>query len=117
MSFVGFLAPAAWVLLCFGGSGLTAAISGDERIFAIGFSLTLLGVPPLLWVLRIFPRSTRVGWLAKEFTGKYSVSFFSGQFDVSPELLGRIAAFHGYVFRSQTSTRAQGTLVTYVRFR
>jgi hypothetical protein len=117
MSFVGFLAPAAWVLLCFGGSAVTAAVTGDERVFTIGFSLTVLGVPPLLWVLRVFPRSTRVGWLAKEFTGRISVSFFSGQFDVSPELVGRIAAYHGYVFRSQTSTRAQGTLVTYVRRR
>jgi hypothetical protein len=117
MSFAGFLVPAAWILLCFGGSAVTAAISGDERLFAIGFYLTLLGVPPLLWVLRIFPRSARVGWLAKEFTGKTSVSFFTGQFDVSPELLGRIAAFHGYAFRSQTRTRAQGTLVTYVRYR
>jgi uncharacterized membrane protein YecN with MAPEG domain len=72
MSFAGFLAPAAWILLCFGGSAVTAAISGDERIFAIGFYLTLLG---------------------------------------------RIAGYHGYAFRSQTRTRAQGTLVTYVRYR
>ncbi|WP_284742994.1 hypothetical protein [Amycolatopsis sp. RTGN1] len=117
MSFTGFLAPAVWVLLCFGGSAITAAVTGNERLFAIGFSLTLLGVPPLLWVLRIFPRSARVGWLAKEFTGKNSVSFFSGQFDVSPELLRQIAGYHGYAFRSQTRTRAQGTLVTYVRYR
>ncbi|MEU8638189.1 hypothetical protein AB0C38_38915 [Amycolatopsis sp. NPDC048633] len=117
MSFVGFLAPAAWVLLCFGGSAVTAAVTGNERLFAIGFYLTLLGVPPLLWVLRIFPRSARVGWLAKEFTGKHSVSFFTGQFDVSPELAGRIAGYHGYVFRSQTRTRAQGTLATFVRYR
>ena len=32
-------------------------------------------------------------------------------------LLGRIAGYHGYAFRSQTRTRAQGTLVTYVRYR
>jgi hypothetical protein len=117
MSFAGFIVPAAWALLCFGGSGVTAAVTGDEHLFAIGFSLTLLGVPPLLWVLRVFPRSTRVGWLAGEFTGKNSVSFFIGQFDVSPGLVARIAAHHGYVFRSQTRTRAQGTLVTYVRYR
>lgn len=115
MSFVGFLAPVAWILLCFGGSGLTAAITGETRIFAIGFGLTVLGVPPLLWVLRVFPRSARVEWLAKEFTGKAGVTFFSGQFDVSPELVRQIADFHGYFFGGQTSTRAQGTLVTYVR--
>jgi hypothetical protein len=117
MSFVGFLAPAAWVVLCFGGSGVTTAITGDDRVFAIGFALTVLGVPPLLWVLRAFPRSTRVGWLAREFTGKAGVTFFSGQFDVSAELVRQIAEFHGYFFGTQTSTRAQGTLVTYVRRR
>ncbi|WIY05333.1 hypothetical protein QRX60_16345 [Amycolatopsis mongoliensis] len=117
MSFAGFLAPVAWVLLCFGGSAVTGAITGDTRLLGIGVFLTALGVPPLLWVLRVFPRSTRVGWLAKEFTGKTSVSFFTGQFDVSPELLRQIAGYHGYVFRSQTRTRAQGTLVTYVRYR
>jgi hypothetical protein len=72
-------------------------------------------VPPLL---RAFPRSTRVGWLAREFTGKAGVTFFSGQFDVSAELVRQIIAeFHGYFFGTQTSTRAQGTLVTYVRRR
>lgn len=117
MSFTGFIAPAVWVVLCFGGSCVTAAITGEERVLALGFGLTALGVPPLMWVLRIFPRSARVGWLAKEFTGKNSVAFFSGQFDVSPELVRQIAAFHGYHFRGQTSTRAQGTLVTYARHR
>ncbi|WP_410613766.1 hypothetical protein [Amycolatopsis sp. lyj-109] len=117
MSFAGFLVPALWAVLCFGGSAVTAAVTGEERIFAIGFSLTLLGVPPLLWVLRIFPRSARVGWLAGEFDGSASVTFFSGQFGVSPELIRQIAAFHGYFFRSQTATRAQGTLVTYARLR
>jgi hypothetical protein len=115
MSFAGFLAPAAWVLLCFGGSGVTTALTGDERVFAMGFGLTVLGVPPLLWVLRAFPRSTRVGWLAGEFTGKNGVTFFSGPFDVSAELVRQIAEFHGYFFVSQTATRAQGTLVTYGR--
>jgi hypothetical protein len=67
MSFAGFLAPAAWIVLCFGGSA--------------------------------------------------GVTFFSGQFDVSPELVRQIAGFHGYFLRSQTSTRAQGVLVTYARFR
>lgn len=117
MSFAGFLAPAVWALLCFGGGAVTAAVTGEERIFAIGFGLTLLGVPPLLWVLRIFPRSARVGWLAGEFTGKAGVSFFSGQFDVSPALERQIAGYHGYAFRSETRTRAQGRLVTYVRYR
>ncbi|MEU0788855.1 hypothetical protein ABZ342_02235 [Amycolatopsis sp. NPDC005961] len=117
MSFVGFLAPAAWILLCFGGSCVTAAITGDAHLVTIGFALTVLGVPPLLWVLRVFPRSARVGWLAGEFTGKAGVSFFTGQFAVSPELERQIAAFHGYAFRSQTWTRAQGRLVTYARFR
>ncbi len=117
MSFAGFLAPAAWFLLCFGGGAVTAAVTGDNHPMAIGFVLTLLGVPPLLWVLRVFPRSTRVGWLAGEFTGQPGVTFFVGPFDVSPELVARIAGYHGYVFGSQTSTRAQGTLVTFVRYR
>ncbi|MGW4520334.1 hypothetical protein [Amycolatopsis sp. NPDC004378] len=115
MSFAGFIAPAVWALLCFGGGGLTAALTGEDRLFEIGFGLTVLGVPPLLWVLRIFPRSTRVGWLAKEFTGKPGVTFFSGQFDVSPDLVRQIAGYHGYFFGGQTATRAQGALVTYVR--
>ncbi|MEV6877140.1 hypothetical protein [Amycolatopsis sp. NPDC051128] len=117
MSFAGFIAPAAWVFLCFGGSVVTAAITRDERLFAIGFGLTALGVFPLLWVLRAFPRSTRVGWLAAEFTGRDSVTFFSGQFGVSPELLRQIAEFRGYFFHTQTATNAQGTLVTYVKRR
>lgn len=117
MSFAGFLAPAAWIVLCFGGSVLTAVLTGDERIAAIGFGLTVLGVPPLLCVLRAFPRSTRVGWLAREFNGSAGVTFFSGQFGVSPELVRQIAAFHGYFFRGRTATRAQGTLVTYARIR
>ncbi|MDQ7806053.1 hypothetical protein Q5425_20115 [Amycolatopsis sp. A133] len=117
MSLTGFIAPAVWVVLCFGGSVVTAAISGDQRIAAIGFGLTALGVPPLLWVLRAFPRSTRVGWLAQEFNGNASVTFFSGQFGVSPELIRQIAAFHGYFFRRQAATNAQGALVTYARLR
>ncbi|MGW3996989.1 hypothetical protein ACWEF6_26185 [Amycolatopsis sp. NPDC004772] len=117
MSFAGFLAPALWAVLCFGGGIVTGALTGQERLFAISFGLTVLGVPPLLWVLRVFPRSARVGWLAGEFDGSASVTFFSGQFDVSPELIRQIAAFHGYSFRSQTATQAQGTLVTYARFR
>ncbi|GHF97443.1 MULTISPECIES: hypothetical protein [Amycolatopsis] len=115
MSFAGFLVPAVWAVLCFGGGAVTALFTGEQRIFAIGFGLTALGVPPLLWVLRIFPRSARVGWLAGEFDGSASVTFFSGQFDVSPELVRQIAAFHGYFFRSQTATQAQGALVTYAR--
>ncbi|MFG1638947.1 hypothetical protein ACGFMK_01535 [Amycolatopsis sp. NPDC049252] len=117
MSFVGFLAPAAWVLLCVGGSGVTEAITGDTRLFAIGFPLAVAGIVPLAWVLRIFPRSTRVAWLAKEFTGRAGVTFFSGPFGVSPELVRQIAASRGYVFGTQTATRAQGALVTYVRRR
>jgi hypothetical protein len=117
MSFTGFLAPAGWAALCFVGGLVTATLTGDERIAVIGFALTVVGVPPLLWVLRAFPRSTRVGWLAGEFDGSTSVTFFSGQFAVSPELIRQIAAFHGYYFRSQTTTNAQGTLVTYARLR
>ncbi|WP_285476832.1 hypothetical protein [Amycolatopsis sp. NBRC 101858] len=117
MSFAGFLVPAAWALLCFGGGAVTAVLDGDEHLFAVGAFLAVLGVPPLLWVLRVFPRSTRVGWLAGEFTGKAGVTFFSGQFDVSPELERRIAGYHGYAFRSETHTQAQGRLVTYVRYR
>ncbi|MEQ0565836.1 hypothetical protein ABJI51_42735 [Amycolatopsis sp. NEAU-NG30] len=117
MSCAGFAAPVLWAVLCFGGGALTGAITGEERVFAIGFGLAVLGVPPLLWVLRAFPRSARVGWLAGEFDGSDGVTFFSGQFDVSPELTRQIAAFHGYFLRSETSTRAQGRLVTYAKLR
>jgi len=116
-SFVGFLAPVAWVALCVGGGGLTLALTGDTHVFTTSFGAALLGVLPMAWVLRIFPRSTRVGWLADEFTGKDSVTFFSEPFGVSPELVRQIAASRGYVFGSQTATRAQGTLVTYLRRR
>ncbi|MEA5358947.1 hypothetical protein VA596_05325 [Amycolatopsis sp., V23-08] len=117
MSFAGFLAPVAWLVLCAGGSGVTAAVTGDTRPFTIGFALVVAGVWPMAWVLRVFPRSTRVGWLANEFTGKDSVTFFSEPFGVSSELVRQVAASRGYVFSSQTATRAQGTLVTYVRYR
>ncbi|KDN23599.1 hypothetical protein [Amycolatopsis rifamycinica] len=117
MSYTGFLAPAVWVLLCLGGGVIPALLAGEDRIVAIGFFLAVIGVPPLMWVLRIFPRSVRVGWLAGEFDGSAGVTFFSGQFGVSPELVRQIAAFHGYAFRSRTVTQAQGTLVTYARFR
>ncbi|WP_410564308.1 hypothetical protein [Amycolatopsis sp. cmx-4-61] len=60
MSFTGFVAPAVWAVLCLGGGVITAASTGEERLAAIGFGLTVLGVPPLLWVLRAFrgPRAS-----------------------------------------------------------
>jgi hypothetical protein len=115
MSFIGFLAPAAWLVLCVGGSGLTTALTGDARTMGLGVGLAVLGLLPMAWVLRIFPRSTRIGWLAQEFNGKAGVTFFSGQFGVSAELIGQIAASRGYFFGTQTATGAQGVLVTYVR--
>ncbi|MDS0133372.1 MULTISPECIES: hypothetical protein [unclassified Amycolatopsis] len=117
MSQAGYLAALAWAVVCLGGGIFTAALNGEERLAQIGLALTVVGAPPLLWVLRAFPRSARVGWLAQEFDGSVSVSFFSGQFGVSPELTRQIAAFHGYAFRGYAATTAQGLRLTYARFR
>ncbi|WP_086845009.1 hypothetical protein [Amycolatopsis kentuckyensis] len=117
MSHAGYLTALAWAVLCLGGGLFTAALTGAEHLARIGLVLTVVGAPPLAWVLRAFPRSARVGWLAQEFDGSASVTFFSGQFDVSPELIRQIAAFHGYVFRGYSATTAQGIRLTYARFR
>ena len=46
-----------------------------------------------------------------------SVTFFTGPFGVSPELIHQIAASRGYLFGTQTASPAQGVLATYVRRR
>ncbi len=114
MSFLNYVLPAAWILCC--------AIPGvvlysEDRIVAVLFGLGLLLTPAMFRVLRVFPRSTRVGWLAREFNGADGVTFFVGPYGISPALTVQIAEAHGYFFGTQSSTRAQGVFVTFVRRR
>jgi len=117
VSFLNFLLPIGWLLSCVIPALVISAVSGDNRVFALGFGLGMLLLPAMAWALRAFPRSTRVGWLAKEFNGANSVTFFVGPYGVSPGLALQIAEAHGYFFGKQSATRAQGTFVTFVKRR
>lgn len=85
-----------------------------RRRFRVSF-LSLF--PPIGWALRAFPRSTRVGWLAREFNGADGVTFFVGPYDISPGLTLQIAEAHGYFYGKQSATRALGTFVSFVKRR
>ncbi|MFD9962016.1 hypothetical protein [Amycolatopsis sp. NPDC058986] len=111
-----YLIPVLWLLFCFAGSAV-ASLAFDNRVVAG----TLLGcgvllAPPLVFVLRLFPRSTKVGWLAREFTGKNGVTLFLSTFGVSLGLATQMAAVYGYFPAGQNMTRAQGTFVSFVKY-
>ncbi len=66
-----------------------------------------------LEIAPMFPRTTRVGWLAREFDGSAAVEFAVRSSRIPVDLVVRIAGFHGYVLHGQTVTRASGPILRF----
>lgn len=70
---------------------------------------------PLSFVVNVFPRTTKVGWLAKEFNGGGMVQFHLSTFGVSEDLTVQIAGRHGYAYLGQTKTRLHGLYLKFAK--
>ncbi|WP_037317947.1 hypothetical protein [Amycolatopsis orientalis] len=115
-SWLNYLAPATVFALL----GISAVIVGAPVEFESPMSTLLLvatfvGAVPAAFVTSLFPRTTRVGWLAWEFNGLPHVQFPVRTFGVSVDLAAKIAWHHGYVLYGHTATQASGPILKFYK--
>jgi hypothetical protein len=117
-SFLTWAVPAANFLLCFAGAFIASALTGydqDEPLPTLFFAAALVLTFPLSFIVNVFPRTTKVGWLAKEFNGNGTVQFALSTFGVSEDLAVQIAAHHGYTYSGYTSSRMRGRYLMFAK--
>lgn len=117
-SFLLWAAPAANLLACFIGAFIASAASGydpDEPLVTFFFVMAFVLTLPLSFIVRVFPRTTRAGWLAKEFNGSNSVQFPLSTFGISEDLAVQIATHHGYFLFGHTGSRIHGRYLKFAK--
>ncbi len=75
----------------------------------------MAGAIPAAFTTSLFPRTTRVGWLAREFDGSAAVAFAVRSYQIPVDLVVQIAWFHGYALYGQTVTRASGPIMNFYK--
>ncbi len=115
LSWLNFVAPAVSFVLCFAGALFSGGDPNENPVTALLLAGVVFLTLPAAFITSIFPRTTRVGWLAREFNGANSVQFLRRTFHVSDDLAAQIAAHHGYVYYLQTPTRAHGPILKYYK--
>ncbi len=96
------------VLLC--AAAVIAGMPSDHEAPIVGllFTAALAGAIPAAFITSLFPRTIRVGWLAREFDGSLHVGFAMRSYQIPADLVVQIAAYHGYELYGQSATQAGG---------
>ncbi|MBE1576507.1 hypothetical protein ACFORH_05720 [Amycolatopsis roodepoortensis] len=117
-SFLIWLLPLANFFLCFLGGFIVSASNGYDPetplvtvLILMAFGLAI----PLSFIVAVFPRTTRAGWLAKEFNGSNSVQFPLSTFGISEALAVQLAAHHGYFLIGHTGSRMHGRYLKFAK--
>lgn len=106
-SWLNYLAPVV-VFVLFGISGVVVGLPVDfeSPLAGLLFLAAFAGAVPAAFTTSLFPRTARVGWLAREFNGSPLVEFPLRAYQVSMDLATKIAWYHGYVFSGHSSAQA-----------
>ncbi|UMP05752.1 hypothetical protein [Amycolatopsis sp. EV170708-02-1] len=106
-AWLNYIAPAT-VLVLLGAAAVIAGIpSGHEApIVGLLFMAAFAGAIPAAFTTTLFPRTTRVGWLAREFDGSHHVEFAIRTYQIPADLVVQIAAYHGYELYGQSAPQA-----------
>ncbi|MFJ4102107.1 hypothetical protein [Amycolatopsis japonica] len=108
-AWLNYIAPVT-VLALLGASAVIVGSPSDYEapIVNLLFLATFVSAVPAAFITGLFPRTTRVGWLAREFDGSLHVEFAMRSYRLPADLVVQIAAYHGYVFYGQSATQAGG---------
>ncbi|MEV7553595.1 hypothetical protein AB0N89_28610 [Amycolatopsis sp. NPDC089917] len=79
------------------------------------FLAAFVGAVPAAFTTGLFPRTSRLGWLAREFDGKSRVDVPMRAYQVSPDLVVQIAGYHGYALHALTTTQAGGQILKFAK--
>ncbi|MER6667618.1 hypothetical protein ABT256_23940 [Amycolatopsis japonica] len=108
-AWLNHIAPVTVIVLL----ALAAVIAGtpshyEEPIAGLLFLAAFAGMVPAAFTTCLFPRGTRVNWLAREFDGSPHVAFPMRSYRIPAGLVVQIAAYHGYALYGQAATQTGG---------
>ncbi|MFJ8914058.1 hypothetical protein [Amycolatopsis sp. NPDC102389] len=108
-AWLNYIAPVT-VLVLLGAAAVIVGMPTDyeDPMVNLLFMAALGGVIPAAFITGLFPRTTRVGWLAREFDGSPRVEFAMRSYRISADLVVQIAAYHGYELYGHSATQAGG---------
>ncbi|MEU8418328.1 hypothetical protein AB0C24_36495 [Amycolatopsis japonica] len=108
-AWLNHIAPVT-VIVLLGAAAVIAGIPSDYEapITSLLFLAAFAGMVPAAFTTSLFPRTTRVGWLAREFDGSPQVGFPMRSYRIPADLVVQIAAYHGYELYGQSATQAGG---------
>ncbi|MFI9454588.1 hypothetical protein [Amycolatopsis sp. NPDC052450] len=108
-SWLNYIAPVA-VLVLLGAAAMIAGTPSDQEapIVSLLFIAALAGAVPAAFTTSLFPRTIRVGWLAREFDGSLHVGLTMRSYQLPADLVVQIAAYHGYELYGLSATQAGG---------
>ncbi|WP_233621849.1 hypothetical protein [Amycolatopsis sp. WAC 04182] len=110
------IAPVS-VLVLLGAAAAIAGMPSDHEapIVSLLFMAAFAGAIPAAFTTSLFPRTTRVGWLAREFDGSPHVQFAMRSYQVPADLVVQIAAYHGYELYGRSATQAGGLSLNFYK--
>ncbi|MFI7117189.1 hypothetical protein [Amycolatopsis sp. NPDC049868] len=104
---LNYIAPALVFVLFATAGVIVGAPAGFENTMAeLLFMAAFAGAIPAAMATNLFPRTIRVGWLAREFDGSPYVDLAMRSYRIPADLVVQIAAYHGYELYGQSA--AQG---------
>ncbi|MFD5248958.1 hypothetical protein ACFWIW_30745 [Amycolatopsis sp. NPDC058340] len=108
-AWLNYIAPVTVFVLLSAAAVIVGMPSGHEApIVSLLFMAAFAGAIPAAFSTSLFPRTTRVGWLAREFDGSPHVEFSMRSYQLPADLVVQIAAYHGYELYGQSATQAGG---------
>ncbi|RSM81738.1 hypothetical protein DL991_06545 [Amycolatopsis sp. WAC 01375] len=108
-AWLNHIAPVSVLVLLCAAAAIAGMPSGHEApIVSLLFMAAFAGAIPAAFTTSLFPRTTRVGWLAREFDGSLHVELTMRSYQVPADLVVQIAAYHGYELYGQSPTQMGG---------
>ncbi|EME54527.1 hypothetical protein [Amycolatopsis decaplanina] len=108
-AWLNHIAPVT-VLVLLGTAAVIVGMPTDYEtpIANLLFLAAFVGAIPAAFTTSLFPRSTRIGWLAREFDGSPHVEFAMRSYRIPADLVVQIAGYHGYALYGHSATEAGG---------
>ncbi|MFC9254420.1 hypothetical protein [Amycolatopsis thailandensis] len=90
-----------------------ASDESEDPLANLLFLAAFAGIIPAAFVTCVFPRTSRLGWLAREFDGRPHVQIAMRAYRISPALVVQIAGYRGYTLSGQRTTQAGGQILMF----
>ncbi|MFC3454707.1 hypothetical protein [Amycolatopsis speibonae] len=113
-AWLNYIAPVlVFVLLAIAAIFVGGPNEFEDPLSSLLFLAAVVCAIPAAFTTSLFPRTSRIGWLAREFDGSPRVEFALRSYQISADLVMQIAGYHGYLFYGQRATQAGGPILQF----